>query len=226
MIKNTAIRSEAPTIRQMAVLMHEEKQILPGKPLSEDETLVHAYELEVHQIEMELQIEAIILERNIAQDLSKKYKHAAEKDKVACDKYTELYVFAPTGYFTLNKDGEIIEANICGSQMLGKDPLFLKSRLFGIFVSDDTKPNFNLFLSKVFKSKAKETCKLTLTASDNSSMYVYITGIANENREKCLVSVVNITELRQEEQELIKAKERSEEKDAPGAAVSRSSSGS
>ena len=213
MIKNTAIRSNASTIRQMAVLRHEEKQTLPVKSLSEEEVLEHAYELEVHQIELELQIEAIIQERDIFQDLSKKYKHAAANAKAACDKYTDLYNLQPSGYFSLTKDGEIIESNLCGSQMLGKDPLFLKSRRFGIFVSDATKPNFNHFLAKAFKSNTKETCRLSLSAGNNLPGYVYLTGIVNQNSEQCFVSMVDISELRQEEQAWIKAKESSEEKD-------------
>ena len=41
--------------------------------------------------------------------------------KAANDKYAELYDFSPSGYFTLSKEGKIIELNLYGSQMLGKD---------------------------------------------------------------------------------------------------------
>lgn len=148
----------------------KEKRLLPGLLRSNDETLEHAYELEVHQIELELQIEALFQERSVALDTSNKYKVAAEIYKDACEKYTELYDFAPSGHFTLSREGEIIELNFSGSQMLGKERLFLKNRRFGIFVSNDTKPIFNHFLTRVFHSKAKETCKVTLTTNDNLPM--------------------------------------------------------
>ena len=212
-MKNTAGTSELTPIRKMAVVMHSEKQTFSGILRSKDETLEHVYELEVHQIELELQIEALILEKSIAVDSSNKYKDAVEIYKDACDKYIELYDFAPTGYLTLSKEGEIIELNLSGAKCLGKERSHLNNSQFGFFISNETKPIFNLFLEKVFKSKAKETCKVTLTAGNNLPVYVYITGIANVNKEQCFLSVVDITELKKEELELIKAKERSEEKD-------------
>ena len=91
MMKNKDNRLETSTIRQMALVMHKEKRSLPGRPLSKDETLEQVFELEVHQIELELQIEALIMERSFALDTSNKYKDASKIYKDTCDKYTELY---------------------------------------------------------------------------------------------------------------------------------------
>ncbi|MEI6057333.1 MAG: hypothetical protein WCR55_14915 [Lentisphaerota bacterium] len=85
------------------------------------------------------------------------------------EKYTQLYDFAPSGYFTLSRDSEIIELNLCGAKMLGKDCSKLKNSLLGFFVSDDTKPIFNLFLDKLFNSKTKESCDVTLSSTHDSS---------------------------------------------------------
>ena len=100
--------------------------------------LIH--ELKVYQIELEMQNEELMLARSTAQD--------------AAEKYTELYDFASSDYFTLSKEGKIVELNLSGAKMLGKERSLIKNRQFDFFVSNDTKPVFNLFLEKVFYSKA------------------------------------------------------------------------
>jgi len=158
-------------------------------PVPEVDVQKLIYELEAQKIELELQ--------NIELRLAK--EQAAE---LATEKYLELYDFAPSGYFTLSKEGKIIELNLCGAQMLGKERLLLKNSWFGFFVSNDTKPAFNLFLEKVFISKAKETCELTLITNRNLPMFVHVASIITENGEQCLVMLVDITGLKQTEKAL------------------------
>jgi len=43
-----------------------------------------------------------------------------EQSEIAINEYTELFDFAPSGYFVLSETGKIIELNLSGSQMLGK----------------------------------------------------------------------------------------------------------
>jgi len=150
--------------------------------LSEFEAMKLVHELEVHQIELELQNEELFRAKEKAAEL-------------ATEKYAELYDFAPTGYFTLSKSGDIVELNLCGSQMLGKERSLLKKRRFAFFVSDDTKRNFNLFLDRVFSSKSIETGELTLMVNGSLPKYVHLTGIATENATQCLVIVADITEI-------------------------------
>jgi PAS domain S-box-containing protein len=118
------------------------------------------------------------------------------------DKYIRLYDFAPSGYFTLSVKGEIIELNISGARMLGKDRQHLKNNLFGFFVSEETKPIFNRFLEKAFQSSAKESCDVTLLQDGNLPMYGNLTGIVYENGEQCLVTMVDITERKQDQESL------------------------
>jgi len=172
-------------LRQKAEKLLKKKQTTTGLQLTESETLKLIHELEVHQIELEMQNEELSLARSLAQD--------------ATEKYIELYDFAPTGYFTLSKKGTIIELNLSGANMLGKERSHLKNSLFGLFVSNDTKSIFNLFLGKIFISKSKETCELILSTNDNLSIYVHLTGILTENGEQCLVTTTDITERKEAE---------------------------
>ena len=79
------------------ILRQKAEEILKNKPqivdiLSlEGETLKLIHELDVHQIELEMQNEEL--------------KLVKEQMEIAAEKYIDLYDFAPSGYFTLSKNG-------------------------------------------------------------------------------------------------------------------------
>jgi signal transduction histidine kinase len=164
---------------------------------SEAEYLKLIHELEVHRIELEAQNVELVQAKYLAQD--------------AIEKYAELYDFAPSGYFTLTREGKIIELNLLGSQMLGRERNYLKNSLFGFFVSNDTRPVFNLFLDNVFRSNAQETCEVSISADSKPPMDVQITGSVRENTEKCLLTISDITSLKQAEALLMQAKKDAEQ---------------
>ncbi len=137
------------------------------------------HELEVFQIELEMQNEELML--------------ANEQANLAAKKYTELYDFAPSGYFTLNAEGEIIELNNAGADLLGKKASQLINSRFGFFVSNDSKPIFNSFLEKVFKNNLKESCELCLSVANNATAYVHLSGIVVLDGKYCFVTVIDIT---------------------------------
>ncbi len=148
--------------------------------------LIH--QLQVHQIELEMQNNELAL--------------AKERAEVAAQKYAEIYDFAAASHFTLSKDGEIIDLNNFGSQMLGRETRKLINSRFGFFVSEDTRPAFNRFINKLFTDKTKESCEVTLSAQNNVFKYVQLCGIVGGKGEYCLVSVTDITDLKKAEIEL------------------------
>ncbi len=177
--------SEDLTISQRAEELLKNKNSGSRLELSESEMLKIIHELEQHKIELEMQNEEL--------------KLAREKAELATKKYSKLYDSAPSGYFTLSKEGYIIGINLCGSQMLYKERSLLINSRFGEFVSDDTKPVFNFFLKKLFSGKANEICEVCLSADENFPMDVQLSGIVDENGERCLVTVIDITERKQSE---------------------------
>ncbi|OFX56251.1 MAG: hypothetical protein A2046_06250 [Bacteroidetes bacterium GWA2_30_7] len=122
------------------------------------------------------------------------------------DKYIELYDFAPSGYFTISKVGEIIELNLSGANMLGIERSLLKNRRFDFFISKESKLGFNLFIAKIFNSKVKETCELTLTINGDIQTYVHISGIASANGEECFLTMIDISNLKNNEEKLINSR--------------------
>jgi len=105
-MKKRDSKSEASLLRQKAEEQFKKKSAKTVSKLSEAEMLKLVHELEVHQIELEMQNDELCL--------------AKEQAEIATNKYSELYNFAPSGYFTLSKEGEIIELNLQGAKMLGK----------------------------------------------------------------------------------------------------------
>ena len=180
--------SEAAIFRKKAEKLLEHKFLKTDSQLSEAEALKLIHELEVYQIELEIQNEELELAKVCAENETKKY--------------FELYDFAPTGYFTLTREGIIIDLNLYGSQMLNKERQQLKNSRFGFFVSDHSRPSFNLFLDKLFKSKTKENCEVKMNVKGNSLIYFKLNGIVAENENHCFVTVVDISDRKQGEGQL------------------------
>jgi two-component system cell cycle sensor histidine kinase/response regulator CckA len=186
-MKNTSNKLEATArLREQAEELLNKKPKKSSPQLSEAETLKLIHELEVYQIELEMQNEELVL--------------AKEKAELAAEKHAALYDFAPSGYFTLSKDGTIIELNLCGAQMLGKDRGYLAHKALALFLTSDTKPIYTRFLENTFKSQAKESCEATLAIDGKLTASVYLTGIASENGELCFVTMVDISERKRSEE--------------------------
>ena len=184
--------SEAAALRQKAEELLKKKASGIALQFSEANMIKLIHELEVHQIELEMMNDELVLAKEL-------------QLKKANDKYVELYDFAPLGYFTLSNEGNVMELNLAGASMLGKERSLLRNSRFGFFVSEITKPNFNHFLEKVFSSKAKETAEVILKNNGNLPMHIHLTAMAVENTDQCLVTAVDITGIKQAEQELINA---------------------
>ena len=161
--------------------------------ITEVEILKLIHELEVHQIELKMQNEEIALAKNQAEIVS--------------EKYIGLYDFAPSGYFTLSKEGQIIELNLNGSLMLGKERSLLKNSSFIYYIANDTREIFNNFLDRIFITNTKETCEVVISTYGKSPVYAHLTGISTQNEANCLITAVDITERKQSEQEMLEKME-------------------
>lgn len=140
---------------------------------------------QAHQLELETRIEA----------LSK----SQEEEDASRNKYAFLYDFAPVGYFTFDRNGAIRSVNLTGVHLLGVERADLVARRFVDFVAVEDRCVFSSFISRVFVSHVKETCRLQLATSLQPSLYVRIEAMVTEAGEECLAVLVDITEKKRAE---------------------------
>ncbi|MEI7727546.1 MAG: PAS domain S-box protein, partial [Bacteroidota bacterium] len=187
--------SKKAALRQKAEeLLKTHTNVACNVSTPEAENQKYIFEMEVHQIELELQNEELC--------------NAKAEAEAINDKYIRLYDLAPSGYFSLSRNGEIIELNLAGALMLGKERSHLINKNFHFFVSNETNEVFKLFLQKSFKNNRKESCEVTLTTSGNHPVYVHLSGIAIEGESKCFINAVDLTERKNAELGLRKEAER------------------
>lgn len=193
-MKSTSNKSVTPNLRQKAEKLLKKKTLQTGSQLSKTEMLKLIHDLEVNQKELVMQNEEL--------------KLAKEQAEVAAEIYAELFENAPSGCYILNKDAKISKLNRSGVIILGKERSLLENSRFSSFVSDDTKQIFNQFLEKVFKSRTKETCEVTLMTDNKLPRYVNLTGCVTENGKQCHINLVDNTERKQIERALRESEER------------------
>ena len=194
MKKQDKLGSDPFNIRRKAEKVLKKRPLETNTDVSESDALRLLHELQVYQIELELQNDEL--------------KLAKETAEVASLKYAEFYDFAPTGYFTLSREGKIKELNFSGAQMLGKERLNLKNSLFESYVSEDTRPIYNHFLKVLFNSKTWETCEVNLSPINCPRLDVYLTGIITKDEIECFVTAIDISERKYAEQALRESEER------------------
>ncbi len=163
--------------------------------------LIH--ELQVHQVELESQNEQL--------------RQAQIEATEAQEKYADLFDFAPVGYFTIDKKGYIIDANITGASLLGFDRLSLIKQPFHRFVIPSQQSIFLSHLRDAIGTRSKQTCQLKLTRKDGSLFDALIETVIVTDRKgrkidhymSCVTDITSIAEteeaLRESERNLAEA---------------------
>jgi len=176
--------SEATELRRRAETQLSEKRksqrSQAGAQSSACDTQPLVQELEIHQIELEMQRAQL--------------EQARAETEAALERYTDLYDFAPSGYFTLDRDGTIRQANLAGSELLGVDRSRLVNSGFGLFVAEHSRPGFRAFAEKLFASQSRETCEAMLLREGKPPFYAHIEARISDDGQECRAVVVDITE--------------------------------
>ena len=219
MKKNNNPPMEAAELRRRAEKMLKNRK---GSQRSEEEVTraaedmqVLVQELQIHQIELEMQNEEL--------------RQTRAQMETLLSQYTDLYDFAPMGYFTLDRTGAIRRVNLTGSQLLGEERARLLKRRFGFFVSEADRHAFSDFLKKVFSKQVavsdKTACEVTLRGEGvrpptsethrqagpgGAGLQVHIEAQATEDGQECLTVMMDITRRRQAEAALLESHARFE----------------
>ena len=112
------------------------------------------HELQVRQVELETQNEALRLMQG---DL-----------ETARDRYLDLYDFAPVGYLTLDSNGMIEEMNLTAAALLGHERRDLLQRCFSSLVAAEDQPCWAEFFLSVKKPGGKGTVDVAVQRGDGT----------------------------------------------------------
>jgi len=123
-------------------------------------------------------------------------KHKPDSiQEAAIERYAEYYQFAPLGYFTLAQDGTISELNIAGEKLIGLDRSKMLGRPFTNFVVAKSRPDFSIFLSRVFESKSRHECDIVLQKLNGApSIYAHIKAHTTGSGSECHLVTFDISE--------------------------------
>ncbi len=146
------------------------------------------HELQVHQIELEMQ--------NV------ELKETRDRMEDALEKYTDLYDFAPVGYFSLTEEGLILDANLTATILLGVERNRLLRRRLQDFVALPQRTDFAVFLKKVFAHPLKHVCEAPLLKAGVafSAEFQAVAAVSLSPQKWCRVAVSDVTPLRETQQ--------------------------
>jgi PAS domain-containing protein len=124
--------------------------------------------------------------------------------KSANENFSGLFNFAPFGYLSVSKAGEIIEANNSAALILNTDKALLTNKKMSLFIADDSQSDFDKCISQLFLNAKKKSCEIQLKTNDAKSKHVYVEGWLLGFNDKCLITLVDITDRKLHEIELKK----------------------
>jgi PAS domain S-box-containing protein len=140
----------------------------PGDARPEEAaSLIH--ELRVHQIELEMQNEEL---RRVQNDL-----------EISRARYADLYDFAPVGYLTLNKHGQIVDLNLTAARQLGIERGRLLNKHFQYSVFQPDKKEFFSHLNAIFDRRERQIAEVRLSPKGGDQFYARLESIYSEGED-------------------------------------------
>src|SRR5205085_1311203 len=145
------------------------------------------HELQVHQVELEMQ--------------NTELQEARDRMETLLEKYTDLYDFAPVGYFSLDASGLILEANLTGAALLGVERSRLVNRALLRFVVPESRAAFQAFLARILAGTGKQVCEAAMIRHETTPFWASLHGASalslNVSGKCCRLAVSDITSLKQ-----------------------------
>lgn len=140
--------SNPTELRHRAELRLKESRGVAESPRTEADTKRILHELEVHQIELEMQ--------------NAELQESRDKVEALLETYTDLYDFAPVGYYSVDEQSLILEVNLTGAALLGVDRSRLIKRRFLSFATPKSLVIVQTFVKKIFTESGKQVCVVSL----------------------------------------------------------------
>lgn len=166
-MKNSNVKN---SLRAKAEKIYEQKSHLEVnnlKQMSLEDVKSTMHKLRVHQIELEMQTEAL-------------YK-TQEQLHDAKMRYFELYDMAPVGYCLVSSEGLILEGNLKSSEMFGTLRSQLPKQPLSNFVYNEDQDIFYLFCKRVNTFEDQQSCELRMRNTEGKVFWVKIIATSEKN---------------------------------------------
>lgn len=155
------------------------------------------HELQVYQIELEMQNEALRLAQQMIEE--------------SRDSYLDLYDFAPIGYLTLTEDNLISEINLTAASLLGFDREQLIHFHFSRLVVDQSRDFWHIQFININQPGERQSCELQMQRRDGSTFYakldcLRITG--SSHKPELRIALIDISQQKQDAQKLAESQQR------------------
>ncbi|TRZ69171.1 MAG: PAS domain S-box protein [Rhodocyclaceae bacterium] len=141
------------------------------------------HELQVHQVELEMQNEAL--------------RQKQLELEAARNRYVDLYEFAPVGYLTLTAEGLIAELNLTATALLGAARKNLLHRGFRTLVVEADQDRLTQLLMSAKSDSAPARAQLALLRGDGRRLDAQLDCVRASRGVR--ISLTDITQLRQAE---------------------------
>ncbi|MGZ5000425.1 MAG: ATP-binding protein [Methylomonas sp.] len=155
------------------------------KPGNDDkEAMLH--ELQVHQIELEMQNEALQNTQRILQE--------------SLARYSDLYDSSPVGYISLNGKNQITELNLTSVELLGLGDKNIEQKGFLHYIAPESRDDWHRHFHRMLFDGGRASCELIMRRQDASTFPARLDCLLVENSEPSLslrVALTDITEIRQ-----------------------------
>ncbi|MBE7474157.1 MAG: histidine kinase [Anaerolineae bacterium] len=154
---------------KFAMLRQQAETILRGQPadlsdLSPADIQALIHNLQVHQLELELQNEEL--------------RRAQLELQAARNRYADLYNFAPVGYFTLDVNGAIVEANLTGATLLNVTRSDLIGAPLARFVAKEDWDKYAVYRVRLGQSEEPQRIEIKLVRQADAPFHAQLEGIA------------------------------------------------
>ncbi len=170
-------RPSPTNLRLRAEIQLQREEATTPKTSWDNQHLLH--ELQVHQIELELQLEEL--------------RQAYDETDALRRKYADIYDFAPVAYFTLDQAGVITQFNLAAAILIGVIRSQGARHRFGAFVQPESLPTFNRFYDEVTAGKGDARCEIVLMATDHrAEISVRIKAVIDESGQEFRMVVIEI----------------------------------
>src|SRR5689334_13263510 len=182
--------SKTALIRELKKIQDAHHRLVAGLDAADPKRVM--YDLEIHQIELEMQ--------------NRELRESQQRLEDAQARYSDLYNFAPVGYCTLDPEGYIQEINLTASAMLETPRELLIGKSFRVVAARSNPLQFDAHMKRCMEERDRVSDDLTMVLKQGGrrTFRMISEPVANPSgvRTAYRMALIDVTEEKRFEHEL------------------------